>query len=77
MVKKIEVLKSNGSVPLRQVLKGAFDPKVKKCIVAVVPHTSWHDFFVGLFLRKVTGVKTDSRDWPITDLFIDSVIVVK
>ena len=27
--KKIEVLKSNGSVPLRQVLKGAFDPKIE------------------------------------------------
>ena len=27
--KKIEVLKSNDSVPLRQVLKGAFDPKIE------------------------------------------------
>ena len=26
--KKIEVLKSNDSVPLRQILKGAFDPKI-------------------------------------------------
>ena len=27
--KKIEVLKQNDSVPLRQVLKGAFDPKIE------------------------------------------------
>src|SRR5210317_388392 len=27
--KKIEVLKQNGSVPLRMVLKGAFDPKIE------------------------------------------------
>jgi hypothetical protein len=27
--KKIEVLKSNDSVPLRQILKGAFDPKIE------------------------------------------------
>ena len=27
--KKIEVLRENDSVPLRQVLKGAFDPKIK------------------------------------------------
>jgi len=27
--KKIEVLKSNGSLPLRQILKGAFDPKIE------------------------------------------------
>ena len=27
--KKVEVLKSNDSVPLRQILKGAFDPKIE------------------------------------------------
>ena len=27
--KKIEVLKSNDSVPLRQIIKGAFDPKIE------------------------------------------------
>lgn len=26
---------------------------------------------------KLTEVKTDSRDWPLTDLFIDSVVVLK
>ncbi|WP_299116516.1 1-acyl-sn-glycerol-3-phosphate acyltransferase [uncultured Winogradskyella sp.] len=32
---------------------------VKKAVIIAVPHTSWHDFFIGLYLRKVTGVKTN------------------
>jgi len=28
-------------------------PKLDKCVVAVVPHTSWLDFFLGLLVRKV------------------------
>jgi len=28
-------------------------PKLDKCIVAVVPHTSWVDFFLGLLIRRV------------------------
>lgn len=32
---------------------------VKKAVIIAAPHTSWHDFFVGLYLRKVTGVKTN------------------
>ncbi|WP_299528792.1 1-acyl-sn-glycerol-3-phosphate acyltransferase [Ulvibacterium sp.] len=33
-------------------LIGSF-PKVDKCVVIVVPHTSWVDFFLGLLVRKV------------------------
>jgi len=33
-------------------LVGSF-PKLNKCIVAVVPHTSWVDFFLGLLIRKI------------------------
>ncbi|RNC87178.1 MAG: acyltransferase [Winogradskyella sp.] len=33
--------------------------KIKKAIIIAAPHTSWHDFFIGLYLRKVTGVKTN------------------
>ncbi|MCG2459555.1 1-acyl-sn-glycerol-3-phosphate acyltransferase [Flavobacteriaceae bacterium F89] len=33
-------------------LMGSF-PKVDKCVVAVAPHTSWVDFFLGLLVRKV------------------------
>ncbi|EAR01877.1 1-acyl-sn-glycerol-3-phosphate acyltransferase [Maribacter sp. HTCC2170] len=28
-------------------------PKLDKCVVAVVPHTSWVDFFLGLLIRSV------------------------
>ncbi|TVZ51326.1 1-acyl-sn-glycerol-3-phosphate acyltransferase [Dokdonia sp. Hel_I_53] len=30
---------------------------VKKAVIAAVPHTSWHDFYVGILLRTVLGVK--------------------
>lgn len=32
---------------------------VKKAVIIAVPHTSWHDFYIGLLLRKVLGVKTN------------------
>ncbi len=32
---------------------------VKKAILIAVPHTSWHDFYIGVLLRKVTGVKSN------------------
>ncbi|MFD2914335.1 1-acyl-sn-glycerol-3-phosphate acyltransferase [Psychroserpens luteus] len=32
---------------------------VKKAVIIAVPHTSWQDFFIGMFLRKLTGVKTN------------------
>ena len=32
---------------------------IKKAVIIAVPHTSWQDFLVGIFLRKVTGVKTN------------------
>ena len=32
---------------------------IKKAVIIAVPHTSWHDFFIGLYLRKVTGIKTN------------------
>lgn len=36
-------------------LKGEFTDDVKKCVIAVVPHTSWHDFFIGIFVRGISG----------------------
>lgn len=30
---------------------------IKKCVVIAVPHTSWHDFYIGLLIRKIDGVK--------------------
>jgi len=28
---------------------------IKKCVVIAVPHTSWHDFYIGVLIRQVTG----------------------
>lgn len=30
---------------------GTFDSNIKKCVIIVVPHTSWLDFFIGIFFR--------------------------
>ncbi|TBV26491.1 acyltransferase [Meridianimaribacter sp. CL38] len=32
---------------------------VKKAIIIAVPHTSWHDFYIGVLLRKVLNIKTN------------------
>jgi len=34
-------------------IEGSFDPSIKKAVVIVVPHTSWHDFYIGAFARKL------------------------
>lgn len=38
-------------------IEGSFDKNVKKCIAMVLPHTSWHDFYLGIFTRGISGVK--------------------
>ena len=38
-------------------VEGLIDKNIKKCVYMVMPHTSWHDFFLGLFTRGVTGLK--------------------
>lgn len=32
---------------------------VKKAVIIAVPHTSWHDFFISILLRKIVNVKTN------------------
>lgn len=32
---------------------------IKKAVIIAVPHTSWHDFYIGVLLRKVIGIKTN------------------
>lgn len=32
---------------------------IKKAVLIAVPHTSWHDFYIGVLLRKVVGVKSN------------------
>jgi 1-acyl-sn-glycerol-3-phosphate acyltransferase len=36
-------------------IKGNFSHEVKKTVVAVAPHTSWHDFYIGALARKILG----------------------
>ena len=35
---------------------GSWPAGVKKAIVIVVPHTSWHDFYLGLIVRRILEV---------------------
>lgn len=32
---------------------------VKKAVIIAVPHTSWHDFYIGLLIRRIVGVKSN------------------
>lgn len=36
---------------------GTISPEIKKCAMIVVPHTSWHDFYLGLFTRGIVGLE--------------------
>lgn len=38
-------------------LIGTVDPKIKKCIIIVVPHTSNVDFLMGLLVRGILNIK--------------------
>lgn len=31
---------------------------IKKAVIIAAPHTSWHDFYLGLLIRKITNVRT-------------------
>lgn len=48
---------------------------VKKAIIIAAPHTSWHDFYIGVLLRALVGVKTNFIGkkelfiWPFGILF--------
>lgn len=37
-------------------IDGIFPVEVKKMVMIVVPHTSWNDFYVGLFVRGIIGL---------------------
>lgn len=34
-------------------IEGTIAPEIKKCVMIVVPHTSWHDFYLGVFTRGI------------------------
>lgn len=38
-------------------IEGTIDESVKKCVLMVLPHTSWHDFYLGLFTRGIMGIQ--------------------
>ena len=42
--------------------------KIKKAVIIVVPHTSWHDFYIGVFVRKL--LKTQNNFLVKKELFI-------
>jgi len=31
--------------------------KIPKAVIIVVPHTSWHDFYIGVFVRRIMDTK--------------------
>lgn len=37
-------------------IEGTIAPEIKQCVMMVVPHTSWHDFYLGLFTRGITEI---------------------
>ncbi len=52
-------------------IDGDFKEKeIKKVIMIIVPHTSWHDFYIAIFTRKTLGVmvnfvgKKELFIWP-------------
>ncbi|EKT4497743.1 1-acyl-sn-glycerol-3-phosphate acyltransferase [Flavobacterium psychrophilum] len=38
-------------------IKGFIAPEIKKCVMITVPHTSNHDFYLGIFTRGITGLE--------------------
>ncbi|TDE43171.1 acyltransferase [Flavobacterium rhamnosiphilum] len=36
---------------------GTIDADIKKCVMMVMPHTSNHDFYLGIFTRGITGLE--------------------
>lgn len=32
---------------------GELDPKIKKAVLVIAPHTSWYDFYIGALARKI------------------------
>jgi 1-acyl-sn-glycerol-3-phosphate acyltransferase len=51
-------------------IDGDFDRNILKAVVIVVPHTSWHDFYIGVFARRILKTeinfvaKKELFKWP-------------
>ena len=37
-------------------IEGSSNLNLQKCVFMIMPHTSWHDFYLGLFTRGITDV---------------------
>lgn len=37
-------------------ISGKFSENIPKTVVIVLPHTSWHDFYIGVFTRKIVNI---------------------
>jgi 1-acyl-sn-glycerol-3-phosphate acyltransferase len=35
---------------------GSIDKNIKKCVLMVMHHTSWHEFYLGIFTRGITQI---------------------
>lgn len=40
-------------------IKGAFSKHIQKTVVIIIPHTSWHDFYIGALVRKIINVRVN------------------
>lgn len=38
-------------------IQGFMDPTISKSVIVVVPHTSWHDFYIGLLARGIIDLE--------------------
>jgi 1-acyl-sn-glycerol-3-phosphate acyltransferase len=38
-------------------IAGSINPELKKCVMIVIPHTSWMDFVIGVFARGSIGLQ--------------------
>ena len=38
-------------------VSGEMNPNIKKAVVIVYPHTSWHDFYIGALARKIINLE--------------------
>lgn len=56
-------------------IRGNIDRSIKKCVFIVVPHTSWHDFYIGVFIRRILKIqinfiaKKELFKWPFGSYF--------
>ncbi|WP_235892922.1 1-acyl-sn-glycerol-3-phosphate acyltransferase [Flavobacterium franklandianum] len=38
-------------------IEGTIDKSIMKCVLMILPHTSWHDFYLGIFTRGIIDLE--------------------